>query len=40
MKIYDCFPFYNELDLLELRLEELYDHVDKFLPGSLGVGLF
>lgn len=31
MKIYDCFPFYNELDLLELRLEELYDHVDKFV---------
>lgn len=31
MKIYDCFPFYNELDLLELRLEELYDHVDYFV---------
>ncbi len=31
MKIYDCFPFYNELDLLELRLCELYDHVDYFV---------
>jgi beta-1,4-mannosyl-glycoprotein beta-1,4-N-acetylglucosaminyltransferase len=31
MKIYDCFPFYNELDLLELRLQELYDHVDHFV---------
>jgi hypothetical protein len=31
MKIYDCFPFYNELDLLEVRLEELYDHVDHFV---------
>jgi hypothetical protein len=31
MKIYDCFPFYNELDLLEVRLSELYDHVDHFV---------
>lgn len=31
MKIYDCFPFYNEFDLLELRFEELYDHVDHFV---------
>ena len=31
MKIYDCFTFYNELDLLELRLEELYDSVDTFV---------
>jgi len=30
-KIYDCFTFYNELDLLELRLETLYDHVDHFV---------
>ena len=28
MKIFDCFLFYNEFDLLELRLRELYDHVD------------
>jgi hypothetical protein len=31
MKIYDCFTFYNEFDLLELRLAELYDHVDHFV---------
>lgn len=31
MKIYDCFTFYNELDLLEIRLEELYNHVDHFV---------
>jgi beta-1,4-mannosyl-glycoprotein beta-1,4-N-acetylglucosaminyltransferase len=31
MKIYDCFTFFNELDLLEIRLEELYDTVDKFI---------
>ena len=30
-KIYDCFAFYNELDLLELRLTELYDFVDHFV---------
>ncbi len=29
--IYDCFPFFNELELLEIRLNELYDHVDKFV---------
>jgi beta-1,4-mannosyl-glycoprotein beta-1,4-N-acetylglucosaminyltransferase len=27
--VYDCFPFFNELDLLELRLNELKDVVDK-----------
>ena len=31
MKIYDCFTFYNELDLLDLRLEQLYDWVDHFV---------
>ncbi len=30
-KIYDCFPFFNELDLLEIRLSELYDAVDYFV---------
>lgn len=29
--IYDCFIFYMENDLLEIRLEELYDVVDKFV---------
>lgn len=30
-KIYDCFMFYNEFHMLELRLTELYDHVDYFV---------
>lgn len=29
--IYDCFTFYNELDILEIRLNELNDVVDKFV---------
>lgn len=31
MKIYDCFIFYNELDLLEIRLNELNEVVDYFV---------
>ena len=31
MKIYDCFTFYNEFDLLELRLRETSDLVDHFV---------
>jgi len=31
MKVYDCFTFFNELDLLEIRLQELYDNVDVFV---------
>ena len=31
MKVVDCFTFYNELDLLEMRLEEMYDIVDNFV---------
>jgi beta-1,4-mannosyl-glycoprotein beta-1,4-N-acetylglucosaminyltransferase len=31
MKIIDCFPFFNELDILEIRLNELYDSVDYFV---------
>jgi beta-1,4-mannosyl-glycoprotein beta-1,4-N-acetylglucosaminyltransferase len=31
MKIVDCFIFYNELDILELRFSELYDYVDHFV---------
>ena len=31
MKIFDCFTFYNEFDLLELRLNELWDTVDYFV---------
>lgn len=30
-KVYDCFQFYNELDLLDLRLAELNDVVDHFV---------
>ena len=30
-QIYDCFLFYNELEILTIRLHELYDHVDKFV---------
>ncbi len=29
--LYDCFTFYNELDLLEVRLHELYEIVDHFV---------
>lgn len=31
MKIYDVFPFYNELDVLEIRLQELWNVVDCFV---------
>jgi hypothetical protein len=30
-RIFDCFPFYNEFDILEIRLEELWDTVDYFV---------
>jgi beta-1,4-mannosyl-glycoprotein beta-1,4-N-acetylglucosaminyltransferase len=31
MKVYDCFPFFNELDLLEIRLNYLDPYVDYFV---------
>jgi beta-1,4-mannosyl-glycoprotein beta-1,4-N-acetylglucosaminyltransferase len=31
MKVYDCFNFFNEIDLLEIRLNELDDVVDYFV---------
>ena len=31
MKIYDSFLFFNELDLLEIRLNVLYPYVDHFI---------
>lgn len=31
MRIVDCFPYFNERELLELRINLLYDHVDKFI---------
>lgn len=30
-RVYDCFTFFNELDILELRLNELSDLVDRFV---------
>lgn len=30
MKIIDCFTYFNEIDLLKIRLELLYPHVDGF----------
>jgi beta-1,4-mannosyl-glycoprotein beta-1,4-N-acetylglucosaminyltransferase len=34
--IYDCFTFYNELDILEIRLSLLYPHVDFFVITEAG----
>ena len=31
MKVYDCFIFFNELELLEIRLNEINDYVDYFV---------
>ena len=31
MKVYDCFTFFNEFELLELRLDTLWDLVDYFV---------
>lgn len=31
MRIFDCFTFYNEFEILELRLAELWDTVDYFV---------
>ena len=36
-KIYDCFTFFNELDLLELRLTECYDSADHFVIAEANV---
>ena len=29
--VYDCFPFFNELELLKIRLDELHEVVDYFV---------
>jgi beta-1,4-mannosyl-glycoprotein beta-1,4-N-acetylglucosaminyltransferase len=34
--IYDCFMFFNEVELLELRLKTLYKHVDYFVLVEIG----
>lgn len=31
MRVFDCFTFYNEFDILELRLQELWNTVDYFV---------
>jgi len=31
MKIFDCFTFFNEIELLKIRLELLYPYVDHFV---------
>jgi beta-1,4-mannosyl-glycoprotein beta-1,4-N-acetylglucosaminyltransferase len=31
MKVIDCFPFFDEFLILDIRLRELYDVVDKFI---------
>ena len=31
MKVYDCFTFFNELDVLEIRLQEMWDVTDYFV---------
>lgn len=31
MRVFDCFPIFNEIDLLELRLNELWEVVDVFV---------
>lgn len=31
MKTYDCFMFFNELDLLEIRLQEMWEVTDTFV---------
>lgn len=31
LAVYDCVLFFNELDLLELRLKTLWDYVDRFV---------
>jgi len=35
--IFDCFSFFNEFDLLEIRLRELWDVVDYFIAVESGV---
>jgi len=30
-KVYDCFTFFNEIEILKIRLHELYDKVDHFI---------
>jgi beta-1,4-mannosyl-glycoprotein beta-1,4-N-acetylglucosaminyltransferase len=36
MTVYDCFPFFNENDLLELRINQHWNFVDKFIIVEAG----
>ena len=36
-RVFDCFTFYNEFDLLELRIEELWDVVDFFVIAEANI---
>jgi hypothetical protein len=38
MKVYDCFMFFNELDVLEIRLQEMWDVVDYFVISEANMG--
>ena len=37
MKVFDCFTFHNEFDILELRLAELWDTVDYFVIAEANI---
>ena len=36
--VYDCFPFFNELDILKLRMEIMDPFVDKFVIEEAAAG--
>ena len=38
--VYDCFQFFNELDILKLRMHVLNDVVDKFVISEATVTFF
>ena len=38
MKTYDCFTFFNELDVLEIRLQEMWDVTDIFVINEANIG--
>lgn len=38
--VYDCFQFFNELDILKLRMHVLNDVVDKFVISEANGNLF
>lgn len=37
MRIFDCFTFYNELEIAELRIKELWDTVDYFVIAEANI---